>query len=77
MCYGPDYLVLKQDLLESGHTKGKEPMPMCRDCFDSGMNLVFSAKATNFKIKGKEDKLNKEKKRKSLEATGKRKSPKL
>ena len=62
MCYGPDDLVLKQDLLESGHTKGKEPLPMCRDCFDSGMNLVFSAKATNFKIKGKEDKLNKEKK---------------
>ena len=62
VCYGPDDLVLKQDLLESGHTKGKEPLPMCRDCFDSGMNLVFSAKATNFKIKGKEDKLNKEKK---------------
>jgi hypothetical protein len=68
--------VLKQDLLESGHTKGKEPLPMCRDCFDSGMNLVFSAKATNFKIKGKEDKLNKEKKRKRLEAAGKRKSRK-
>ena len=52
VCYGPDNLVLKQDLLESGHTKGKEPLPMCRDCFDSGMNLVFSAKATHFKRKG-------------------------
>eukprot|EP00978_Attheya_sp_CCMP212_P027262 scaffold91255_cov75-Attheya_sp.AAC.4 len=30
-------------------------------CFDSGTNLVFSAKATNFKTKGQEDTLNKEK----------------
>eukprot|EP00978_Attheya_sp_CCMP212_P022856 scaffold68916_cov38-Attheya_sp.AAC.1 len=32
-------------------TKGREPLPICRDCFDSGMNLIFSAKATNFKTK--------------------------
>eukprot|EP00978_Attheya_sp_CCMP212_P026504 scaffold87321_cov37-Attheya_sp.AAC.1 len=42
-----------------GLTKGREPLPISRDCFDSGM--VFSAKATNFKMKGQEDKLNKEK----------------
>jgi hypothetical protein len=48
-------------------------LPICRDCFDSGINLVFLAKATNFKTKGQEDKLNKEKKRKLLEAAGKRK----
>eukprot|EP00978_Attheya_sp_CCMP212_P008213 scaffold19205_cov38-Attheya_sp.AAC.1 len=54
-------------------TKGREPLPICRGCFDSGMNLVFSAKATNFKTKGQEDKLNNEKKRKILEAAGKRK----
>eukprot|EP00978_Attheya_sp_CCMP212_P007065 scaffold16473_cov71-Attheya_sp.AAC.3 len=42
-------------------TKGREPLPICRDCFDSDMNLVFSAKATHFKTKGQEDKLNKEK----------------
>eukprot|EP00978_Attheya_sp_CCMP212_P000572 scaffold1111_cov65-Attheya_sp.AAC.7 len=58
-------------------TKGREPLPICRDCFDSGMNLVFSAKATNFKTKGQEDKLNKEKKRKTLEAAGKRKCRKF
>ena len=76
MCYGPDNFVLEQELLDSGLTKGREPLPIYRDYFDSGMNLVFSAKATNFKIKGKEDKLNKEKKRKRLEAAGKRKSQK-
>eukprot|EP00978_Attheya_sp_CCMP212_P025557 scaffold82438_cov65-Attheya_sp.AAC.3 len=54
-------------------TKGREPLSICRDCFDSGMHLVFSAKATHFKTKGQEDKLNKEKKRKTLEAAGKRK----
>jgi hypothetical protein len=63
--------VLKQELLDSGLTKGREPLPICRDCFDSGMNLVFSAKGTHFKTKGKEDKVNKEKKRKTLEAAGK------
>jgi hypothetical protein len=41
------------------------------------MNLVFSAKATNFKTKGQEDKLNKEKKRTTMEAAGKRRSQKL
>jgi hypothetical protein len=42
------------------------------------MNLVFSAKTTKFKRKGQEDKLNnKKKKRKTLEAAGKRKYPKL
>jgi hypothetical protein len=50
----------------------REPLPICRDCFDSSMNLVFSAKTTNFKTEGQEDKLNKEKKRKTLEAAGKR-----
>eukprot|EP00978_Attheya_sp_CCMP212_P043022 scaffold273410_cov35-Attheya_sp.AAC.1 len=54
-------------------TKGREPLPICRDCFDSGINLVFSEKVTHFKTKGQEDKLNKEKKRKKLEAAGKRK----
>eukprot|EP00978_Attheya_sp_CCMP212_P002420 scaffold4941_cov35-Attheya_sp.AAC.1 len=58
-------------------TKGREPLPIHRDCFDSGMNLVFSAKATNFKTKGQENKLNKEKKRKTLEAAGKRKCRKF
>eukprot|EP00978_Attheya_sp_CCMP212_P036870 scaffold170229_cov83-Attheya_sp.AAC.1 len=53
-------------------TKGREPLPICRDCFDSGMNLVFSEKATHFKTKGQEDELNKEKRRKKLEAAGKR-----
>jgi hypothetical protein len=33
-------------------TKGREPLPICRDCFDSGMNLVFSAKATISKKTG-------------------------
>eukprot|EP00978_Attheya_sp_CCMP212_P017565 scaffold46967_cov52-Attheya_sp.AAC.5 len=60
------------ELLDSGLTKGREPLPICRDCYDSGMNLVFSAKATNFKTQGQEDKLQKEKKRKTLEAAGKR-----
>eukprot|EP00978_Attheya_sp_CCMP212_P003264 scaffold6745_cov38-Attheya_sp.AAC.1 len=69
VCYGPDDLVLKQELLDPGLTKGREPLPISRDCFDSGM--VFSAKATNFKMKGQEDKLNKEIKRKTLEAAGK------
>eukprot|EP00978_Attheya_sp_CCMP212_P022319 scaffold66435_cov43-Attheya_sp.AAC.1 len=46
-------------------TKGREPLPICRDCFHSGMNPIFSAKATNFKTKGQEDKLNKEKRRKT------------
>eukprot|EP00978_Attheya_sp_CCMP212_P021121 scaffold61301_cov45-Attheya_sp.AAC.1 len=54
-------------------TKGREKLPIYRACFDSGMNLVFSAKATNFKTKGQEDKLNNEKKKKILEAAGKRK----
>eukprot|EP00978_Attheya_sp_CCMP212_P009885 scaffold23513_cov62-Attheya_sp.AAC.5 len=58
-------------------TKGRETLPICRDCFDSGMNPIFSAKATHFKTKGQEDKLNKEKKRKKLEAAGKRKCRKL
>ena len=58
-------------------TKGRKPLPICRDCFDSGMNLVFSENATHFKMKGQEDKLNKEKKRKTLEAAGKRKCQKL
>eukprot|EP00978_Attheya_sp_CCMP212_P025218 scaffold80767_cov35-Attheya_sp.AAC.2 len=61
VCYGPDDLVLKQELLDSGLTKGREPLPICRDCLDLGMNLVFSSKATHFKRKGQEDKLNKEK----------------
>eukprot|EP00978_Attheya_sp_CCMP212_P017416 scaffold46357_cov68-Attheya_sp.AAC.2 len=52
-------------------TKGREPLPICRDCFDSGMNPIFSAKATNFKTKGQEDKLNKEKKRKIWKQQGK------
>eukprot|EP00978_Attheya_sp_CCMP212_P017457 scaffold46518_cov80-Attheya_sp.AAC.1 len=58
-------------------TKGREPFPSYRDCFDSGVNLVFLAKAANFKTKGQEDKLNKEKKIKTLEAAGKRKCRKL
>eukprot|EP00978_Attheya_sp_CCMP212_P022640 scaffold67813_cov58-Attheya_sp.AAC.2 len=59
-------------------TKGREPLPICRDCFDSGMNLAFSAKATNFKTKGQEDnKLNIEKKRKTLKAAGKSKCRKF
>eukprot|EP00978_Attheya_sp_CCMP212_P025999 scaffold84737_cov38-Attheya_sp.AAC.2 len=58
-------------------TKGRETLPICRDCFDSGMNLIFSEKARHFKMKGQEDKLNKEKKRKKLEAAGKRKCQKL
>eukprot|EP00978_Attheya_sp_CCMP212_P023667 scaffold72964_cov58-Attheya_sp.AAC.3 len=58
-------------------TKGREPLPIYRDCFDSGINLVFSTKATNFKTKGQEDKLNKEKKRKALEAAEKRKCRKF
>jgi hypothetical protein len=37
------------------------------------MNLIFSTNATNFKMKGQDDTLNKEKKRKTLEAAGKRK----
>eukprot|EP00978_Attheya_sp_CCMP212_P005850 scaffold13054_cov70-Attheya_sp.AAC.2 len=61
VCYGPDDLVLKQELLDSGLTKGREPLPIYRGCFDSGMNILFSAKATNFKMKGQEDKLKKEK----------------
>ena len=73
VCYGPDDLVAKQKLLESVLTKGREPLPICRECFYSGMNLAFSAKATNFKSKGLEDKLNKEKKRKTPEAAGKSK----
>eukprot|EP00978_Attheya_sp_CCMP212_P033842 scaffold138702_cov92-Attheya_sp.AAC.1 len=52
-------------------TKGREPLPICRDCFDSGMNLIFSEKATHFKTKGQEDKLNKEKKRKNWKQQGK------
>eukprot|EP00978_Attheya_sp_CCMP212_P003074 scaffold6256_cov68-Attheya_sp.AAC.1 len=55
-------------------TKGREPLPICRDCFDSGMNLVFSAKATNFKRKGQEDKLNKEKNTGSSREKGNAKS---
>jgi hypothetical protein len=35
------------------------------------MNLVFLAKATPFKTKGQEDKLNKEKKRKNWKQQGK------
>eukprot|EP00978_Attheya_sp_CCMP212_P031948 scaffold122601_cov50-Attheya_sp.AAC.1 len=54
-------------------TKGRELLPIYRYCFDSGMILVFSAKATNFRTKGQEDTLNKEKKRKTLEAAGERK----
>jgi hypothetical protein len=46
-------------------TKVRESLPICRDCFDSSMNLVFSEKATHFKAKGQEDKQNKEKKRKN------------
>eukprot|EP00978_Attheya_sp_CCMP212_P043225 scaffold278375_cov31-Attheya_sp.AAC.1 len=42
-------------------TKGRKSLPIYWDCFDSGMNLVFSAKVTNFKTKGQEDKVNKEK----------------
>eukprot|EP00978_Attheya_sp_CCMP212_P030083 scaffold109502_cov39-Attheya_sp.AAC.1 len=58
-------------------TKGREPLPIYRDCFDSGMNLIFSEKTTHFKTKCQEDKLDKEKKRKKLEAVGKRKCQKL
>jgi hypothetical protein len=58
-------------------TKGREPLPIYRDCFDSGMNFIFSVKATNFKRKGQEDKLNKDKKIKTLEAAGKRKCRKF
>eukprot|EP00978_Attheya_sp_CCMP212_P024567 scaffold77452_cov42-Attheya_sp.AAC.1 len=54
-------------------TKGREPWPIYRDSFDSGINLVFSENAAHFKMEGQEDKLNKEKKRKKLEAAGKRK----
>jgi hypothetical protein len=50
---------------------------ICRDCFDSGMILIFLEKATHSKMKGQEDKLNIEKKRKKLEAAGKRKCQKL
>jgi hypothetical protein len=46
-------------------TRGRELLPIYRDCFDSGMNLIFSEKATHFKTKGQEDKLNKKKKRKT------------
>eukprot|EP00978_Attheya_sp_CCMP212_P037103 scaffold172901_cov52-Attheya_sp.AAC.1 len=52
-------------------TKGREPVPICKDCFDSGINLVFSEKATHFKTKCQEDKLNKEKKRKNWKQEGK------
>eukprot|EP00978_Attheya_sp_CCMP212_P035907 scaffold158952_cov53-Attheya_sp.AAC.3 len=52
-------------------TKEREPLPICRDCFDSDMNLVFSAKATNFKTKGQENKLNKEKREKHWKQQGK------
>jgi hypothetical protein len=62
VCYGHDTLVVHLELFESGLTKGREPLPIYRDCFDSGMTLIFLAKATNFKMKGQEDKLNKEKK---------------
>eukprot|EP00978_Attheya_sp_CCMP212_P029178 scaffold102962_cov52-Attheya_sp.AAC.1 len=44
-------------------TQGREPLPTYRDCFNSGMNPIFSTKATNFKTKDQEDKkLNKDKK---------------
>jgi hypothetical protein len=67
------------------HKREGKPLPIYREYFDSGMNFVFSAKATNFKTKGQEDKLNKEKKRKrekekkrkTLEAAGKRKCQKF
>ena len=36
-------------------------MPIYGYCFDSGMNIVFSAKAANFKRKVQEDKPKKEK----------------
>eukprot|EP00978_Attheya_sp_CCMP212_P001170 scaffold2422_cov56-Attheya_sp.AAC.15 len=37
-------------------TKGREPLQICtRDCFDSGMHLLFPAKAIKFKTKGQED----------------------
>eukprot|EP00978_Attheya_sp_CCMP212_P009170 scaffold21618_cov63-Attheya_sp.AAC.12 len=77
VCYEPDDLVVKQERLESGPTKEREPLPIFRDCFDSGMHLVFSENATHFKTKGQEDKLNKEKKRKTLKAAGKRQCQKL
>jgi hypothetical protein len=35
VCCGPDDLVVKQELLESGLTKGREPLPIYSDCFDS------------------------------------------
>eukprot|EP00978_Attheya_sp_CCMP212_P009015 scaffold21214_cov63-Attheya_sp.AAC.1 len=53
------------------HRREGTILPIYRDCFDSGMCLVFSAKATNFKMKGQEDKLNKEKKRKNWKQQGK------
>eukprot|EP00978_Attheya_sp_CCMP212_P028528 scaffold98739_cov71-Attheya_sp.AAC.1 len=78
VCYGPEDLVVKQEILESEFTKGREPLPICRDSFDSGMNLLFLENTTNFKTKGQEDKLNnKEKKRKTLEAAGIRQCRKL
>ena len=67
VCYEPDNLVAKQELLESVLKKGGEPFPICRECYDSGTKLEFLAKANIFKSKGQEDKLNKDKKRKTLE----------
>jgi hypothetical protein len=72
----PEYRIY-QGRIEIAHhlTKGREPLPIYRDCFDSGTNLVLSAKATNFKTKGQEDKLNTEKNTGSI--AGKRKCRKF
>jgi hypothetical protein len=49
----PEYA--KVGLKVSHHlTKGRERLPIYRDCFDSGTSLVFSAKATHFITKGQE-----------------------
>ena len=47
ICYVTDEILSKDEIRQGRDLGGKTPLPVCRDCFDSGVKPAFSGARVN------------------------------
>jgi len=75
ICYINDDIVSTNEMIANRNLGGKTPLPICRGCYDAGVEIPFSGARKNIQQAQKQRKRSKKRQSKEAVNSGRKKAP--
>ncbi len=77
ICFSDTNIVRHEEIMTKRDLKGKNPLVVCRWCFDSGVDVLTAGGKTNISMKKQQEEMSKRKRIHDAVQSGRRKGRKM